>query len=48
MSERDDLIQKAEDAITAVFSDRSVSQTQTEQDLEDLQDFVSEMLDTLE
>jgi len=48
MDTRNSLIQKAEDAISEVFSDRSVSQIETAQDLRDLQDFIDTMLDTLE
>lgn len=48
MKARDNLIQEAEDAITEVFSDKSVSQIETAQDLKDLQGFIDTMLNTLE
>ncbi len=48
MKERDELLENAQDAISAVFSDRSVSQAETAQDLRDLQGFIDIMLDTLE
>ena len=38
----------AEEAITAVFSDQSVSQTETNQRLNDLIGFIQTMQDTLE
>ncbi len=50
MTDREKLIQKAEKAISEVFSDRSdsVSRSETAGDLEDLQDFIDIMLDTLD
>ena len=48
MGERDDLIEQAENAISEVFSDRSVSQAETADDLRTLQGFIDTMLDTLE
>jgi len=47
MTEREDLIQKAEDSVTEVFNDRSVSRSETAIDLTNLQDFIQIMLDTL-
>lgn len=48
MSAREDLIQEAENAISAVFSDRSVGQMETYQDLKELQGFIDVMLDALD
>ncbi len=46
--ERDGLIQKAEDAVTALFSDMNVPQSETASDLKDLKGFIDTMLDALE
>ena len=45
--ERERLIEKAEESITELFSDRSVSQKETSEDLEELQGFIDTMLDAL-
>ena len=47
MIDREHLIEKAENAIEAVFNDRSVSQKETAEDLEDLQVYIDIMLSTL-
>ena len=44
---REELIEEAEEAITKVFSDQSVSQQQTAEDLHELKSFIDTMLDTL-
>ena len=45
---REDLIEKAQEAINEVFGDRSVSQEETAQDLRELQGHIDVLLDTLE
>lgn len=47
MTEREELIERAQNAITAVFSDTSVDQATTAADLEELQEFIKDMLNTL-
>lgn len=42
------LIEKAKEAITAVFSDQSVSQAKTREALEDIIGDINIMLDTIE
>ena len=42
-----DLIEGAEEAITEIFNDRSVSPAETKERLEDLVGFIEVMLDTL-
>ena len=44
----DELIKKAEEAITAVFSDTSVSQETTLQSLKQLSDRISELTELIE
>ena len=46
MKEREKLIQDAKDAIDEVFSDRSVSQAETEEDLNELIGYIQTMIDT--
>lgn len=43
-----DIVELAEDAITDVFNDRSVSQSETKERLGGLIDFINTMLNTLE
>ena len=44
----DELYQKAEESITALFSDMSVSQSDCKDNLNSLIDFIEGMIDTLE
>ena len=44
---RENLIKEAEDAITAVFSDQSVSQEETAIDLSELQGLIDTMLESM-
>ena len=46
-NKREDLIEQAENAISEVFDDISVGQTETVEDLRDLQGIIDTMLDTL-
>ena len=43
----EDLIEQAEEAITAVFNDKSLSADETETALNDLKGFIDVMLDSL-
>ena len=43
----EDLMEKAKEAITAVFSDTSVDQSTTKESLKDLQGEIEILLDTL-
>lgn len=47
MSERDNLIEDAQEALTNVFNDMSVDQSQTADDLNGLKSFIDDMLNTL-
>lgn len=47
MSERDDLIQRAEDAIGEVFNDVSVSPDKTKEDLEGLAEVIEAFIASL-
>jgi len=48
MTENEELYQKAEEAITALFSDMSVSKSECRDNLNGLQDFIDSMLSALE
>ena len=41
------IVEQAEEAITEVFNDRSVSQAETKDRLKDLISFINDMLNTL-
>lgn len=43
----EDLIQEAEDAISRLFGDKSVSQAETKESLYDLIGFIETMIETL-
>ncbi len=47
MSEMDNLISEAEEAISAVFSNQEVSQSETAEALSELKGYIDTMLDTL-
>lgn len=47
MSQHDRLVQEAEEAINAVFGDKSVSQQQTIDSLENLQDLISTSIEAI-
>lgn len=43
----EDVIEKAEEAITEVFNDRSATQMETKERLSELAEFIQDMLNTL-
>ena len=44
----DDLIERAEEAITKVFNDTSVSQSETKESLEGLVGYIQDLINTLQ